>query len=69
MTQMNDHGKILKYFETKFRFVANCFFYNKISFCFVSPQQTSFRTFLLFTALAGSFKMLSNMGDFECMLS
>ena len=33
---MSDHGKILKYFETKFRFVLNCFFLqlNSVSVCF-----------------------------------
>ena len=33
---MSDDEKILKYFETKFCFVSNCFFYSIILFCFVS---------------------------------
>ena len=46
MTQISDDGKISKYFETKFRFVLNCFFYNKVSFPFDPPFME--RTFVLF---------------------
>ena len=37
MTRMSDHGKISKYFETKFRFVSNRFF-SIVNFGFVSFQ-------------------------------